>query len=143
VVLSGVEAAVLVAPLDMALLIPCAAGTQVVWWGVSSCTVDKVLYDVCFVRYAECGFGKDVAEAFVGLNGPRVLFQIKGADSLVLCLCRAHLQHTAESAVSVEHCSAIPDEAEWIIAPGVTLGVSKVSLFFAVVKRTFLFARRV
>lgn len=59
---------------------------------------------------SSCTADKAVAEAFVGLSGDRCLFYVR-----------------SRSAVSVDQCSAIPDEAEWIIPPGVTFQVKKVT----------------
>lgn len=67
--------------------------STVVWWGVASCTQDR-----------------DVAAAFMGLQGARTLFVVRGS-----------------SAVSVQTCSAVPDEAEWIFLPGTQFTVASVT----------------
>ena len=69
-------------------------GGTVVWWGVSSTTVDK-----------------DVAMAFMGLEGPRTLFVLENVPG----------------AVSVSHVSAMPEESEVIVPPGTQLVVKSVS----------------
>ena len=67
-------------------------GSAITWWSVSSCTTDKA-----------------VAEAFMGVDGPRTMFVLETVH-----------------AVAISHLSAIPEEQEVLVLPGTQMLVKSI-----------------